>query len=280
MACSICRKAGHNKRTCSETGVAKLIYSPSKVPSVQLPISPPKNTTKPLQLAQLPVKKSNNDDSISIPIAALNLDGSNRNALVNSVATCQNYVSELLSNTLNMPELITLSEAPTKRFCIPGYQQDNVSLNRDHTVTLWDTTKWRHMETHDSKMGKYIGIKLQSVANPNYYLMHLSTHLPHKKNKALARNMLLRAVDELPQQCEINDIVVSGDMNATPLELSSMFSSDYHVLFSDQDPCTTNKQMRKDNIIVPADFTCNMKHVHGDIDMFSHFPIAANTLVK
>ena len=91
--------------------------------------------------------------------------------------------------------------------------------------------------------GKYIAVSLKRTAT-GMRLLHVSTHLPHKKNKRAARQLLAKCLEESGE--DVDAVGADGDFNATPHEEASKLR---YVLAVKEGP-TTNTGSSRDNLAI------------------------------
>merc|ERR1711943_133620 len=274
MPCGICRKDGHNRRTCRRNSV------PISIPTPKVKV------VKKKRRESMPLESKWNQEEPTLNILGMNTDWTNRHP---SISTQDDLINHLVdkSNGSNMHLGVfselgkTSSTNLIERFKGNGF---NTKLAYDHIALVWSSSFEVSSLIQSKKsnsfigeyvvsdIGKYAGVVLE-LPNRNR-VGFLGVHSYKQKQKRLngynLMNKWIESVDDL------DEVVIAGDFNGSKKEISSIIQGKYAF---DDSQHTTKAQNSLDNIIVQTyDYqnTC----VDYSTELFSHYPIQAEVSLE
>ena len=171
----------------------------------------------------------------------MNLDGSNRT--LNDQEELAEYVGRsILSKKFAFPPFAALSEVPgpkcagrvVKRLEAEaeeaGLQAQYVeahfragNASHEHLALLWDNSRWEasghagRFNYSESVLGRYLSVRLNERGGEHRRVLAVAVHLPHKKGRERAYQLLARHIEEELADCD--SVVVAGDFNCRPTEI-------------------------------------------------------------
>src|SRR5580692_789343 len=167
-------------------------------------------------------------------VGALNVDWTNRHTSINRPTTLATHVRADIQHLLANPSIVTVSELSSTKTgalfasgVLAHYNTTMYKVGEDYLQTLWDGSVFElandgHNATFQSAPGRYLAVLLKHLKTKTNVL-HFSVHLPHKKGKAEADRLLLRAIEEIPLANDVDYVVLGGDFNATENNLAERF---------------------------------------------------------
>ena len=148
-----------------------------------------------------------------------------------------------------------------------NYQAECVNLtSHDRIVQLWDSDTYEHtcpLEVSD--LGKYMGIPLRHKKLRQDHL-HVSVHLPYKRGKQRAFELLQGYLEEKEEDYEY--VHIHGDFNESRDNLMEQFA-DLRFAF---DAVTTRAGGKRDNVVSLGEVNYENQFVQRN-SVFSHHPI-------
>ena len=207
----------------------------------------------------------------AINIGAINTDATNRHQDVNRKHSLATYLAQGLIS--RRPTVLTLSEVSPSTLhkeiikYAGNYQAECVNLtSHDRIVQLWDADTYEHTRPLEvSDLGKYMGIPLQHKELRQDHL-HVSVHLPYKRGKQRAFELLQGYLEEKEEDYEY--VYIHGDFNESRDNLMEQFP-DLDFAF---DAVTTKAGGKRDNVASLGEVNYENQFVQSN-SVFSHHPI-------
>lgn len=216
-------------------------------------------------------------EPVRVKIGAINTDWTNRSL------TAPQLKDDILSRLrAERPAVLTLSEVAPKSLLEEITQPNNnyvgisEKIGYDQIVQVWNTDSYSWEGSVEySKVGKYMAVPLEHGQLRETHL-HVSVHLPHKRNKKQAAALLQSYLDECDARGDYNNILVHGDFNKGPRELKKHFRN-FHLALDHQ--VTTRQGGKCDNIVSWEDWEFDGQIVQ-QTSPYTHHPIYASLLVE
>jgi hypothetical protein len=124
-------------------------------------------------------------------------------------------------------------------------------------------------------VGRYNAVCLQTTSKNPVKLLLFAVHLPHKRGRQKARNLLTKAIFDLTYFNKPQAVAIVGDFNIQFDARHHFYFPDFTALFFNQP--TTERGGRIDNVLVNHYLALQVdnyvKDIHDNCELFSHYPI-------
>lgn len=221
-------------------------------------------------------------DPVKIKLGAINTDHTNRDEAVATPKKLADDITQRLCT--DQPAVLTLSEVSPQSLLRHITEQLGTKytgvcekLSYDKIVQLWDCGIYernKDFPVEVSNVGKYMGVSLRHVTLNEEHL-HVSVHLPHKKGKGRAFQLLDNYLATTAEK--YNSVFIHGDFNERPERLREKLKN-LEFAFNDG-TATTKKGNACDNIGAWEGEVFTSATVQQDAP-YEHHPIYATAKVE
>jgi len=213
-------------------------------------------------------------------VAAFNADWTNRTKKVNSSEKMGTFLNKMVEIMLR-PDAFSICEcklntvthlASQTQDCYHYTTEAIEYQNKSHLALFYNSNVLQAVSRYQISMaGKYGFQRFEEIATKKKIVL-ACVHLPHKKGKTLARNLLKDAMEKEKEWADC--IKIFGDFNAKPAELMKLFP-DYVVCIK-QGNKTTKSDRTPDNFVMWEKCVSPGHYVtffYTDQDELSHYPL-------